>query len=235
MSYNMDGRRNRDAGSRGKRRQTRAERSESTVRALFRAAAEVVGENGYADASVAKITSRAGVAQGTFYNYFESRQDLFDQLLPRLGANMLEYIQARVDRDIRGAEREIQRIRAYFQFLDEYPEFYRILYEAETLAPVAHKKHMETIAGGLVRALSRSRERGEMPVEFEAREIEPVAYMLLAVRGYLSMRYGVGRGGGTVPEWVVSAYEKFVRHGILRDAPSAPGAAEDGERLEANE
>lgn len=224
MGLDVQGKPKRPARGRGKRRQTRAERSESTLRALFQAAAEVVGEVGYAEASIARITSRAKVAQGTFYNYFASRQDLFDQLLPRLGDNMLEYIRERVDPRAMGAEREVQRLRAYFQFLEEHPEFYRILYEAETLAPAAHRKHMETVSAGYVRGLKRSYERGEMPEAFEPGDLEPVAFMLLAARGYLSMRYGAGRDGGTVPDWVVRAYEKVIRYGILRDMPSESGA-----------
>ena len=199
-------------------RRTRAERGEDTLRALLDAAAQVIGEVGYADASVARITARAQVAQGTFYNYFASRQDLFDRLLPQLGASMLDYIDARIDRDARGAEREVQRLRAYFAYLDAHPEFYRILYEAETLAPAAHAKHMETIAGGFVRALRRARARGEMPEVYDDRDLEPVALILLAARGYLSMRYGAGR----VPDWVVDAYGKLIRHGVLREARAEP-------------
>ena len=221
MSVEAEGRRTGAAGPR-RRRQTRAEQGENTLRALFDAAAQVIGEVGYADASIARITARANVAQGTFYNYFESAQDLFDQLLPRLGDSMLDYISARVDPQARGAEREEQRLRAYFRYLEENPEFYRILYEAETLAPAAHARHMETIAAGFVRALRRSRERGEMPEEYEERDLEPVAFILLAARGYLSMRYGAGRDGGPVPDWVVRAYGKLVRHGVLRDAPRRP-------------
>jgi AcrR family transcriptional regulator len=210
-----------------RRRQSRAERSESTLRALYDAAAAVVGEVGYAEASVARITAHAGVAQGTFYNYFESRQDLFDRLLPRLGQSMLDWIRAQVDPALRGADREVARMRAYFRFLDEHPEFYRILYEAETLAPAAHARHMEIIAGGLVRALGRSLERGEMPEGYRRRDLEPIAFILLAARGYLSMRYGAGRGqpgGGPVPDWVVEAYAKLIRHGLLRDMPPAGDA-----------
>jgi AcrR family transcriptional regulator len=214
-----------------RRRQSRAERSESTLRALYAAAAEVVGEVGYAEASVARITARAGVAQGTFYNYFESRQDLFDRLLPRLGETMLDWIQAHVDPNLRGADREVARMRAYFRFLEEHPEFYRILYEAETLAPAAHARHMETIAAGFVGGLRRSLDRGEMPAAYESRDLEPIAYILLAARGYLSMRYGAGRagqhGGGMVPEWVVEAYGKLIRHGLLRQAPPAGEQADD--------
>lgn len=197
-------------------RQTRAERSETIRRALFRAAAEVVGEVGYADALVSRITGRANVAQGTFYNYFRSRQDLFDQLLPSLGNSMLEFIRERVEPTASAAERETQRITAYFQYLQKHPEFYRILYEAETYAPAAHRKHMDLIADGYVRALRRHWERGEMP-GYEEHEFEPVAYVLLAARGYLSMRYGAGRDGVTVPDWVVNAYTKLIGYGLFAD------------------
>jgi hypothetical protein len=69
----------------GKPRSTRAERAERVRDALFEAAAEVVGKYGYVGASISRITAKAKVAQGTFYNYFESRQHLLDQLLPVLG------------------------------------------------------------------------------------------------------------------------------------------------------
>src|SRR3990172_2023132 len=55
-----------------KRGTPRAVRSEVTRNALLDAAAAVVGESGYASAAVSRITARAGVAQGTFYNYFSN-------------------------------------------------------------------------------------------------------------------------------------------------------------------
>lgn len=189
--------------------------------ALFQAAAEVVGDVGYAEASVSRITKRAKVAQGTFYNYFRSRQDLFDQLLPRLGQEMLLYIQKRVEREARGAEREAQRLRAYFDYLEENPHFYRILYEAETLAPDAHRHHIDVVIGGYLRSMGRSRRRGEMP-GYNDDELEAIAYMLVAMRGYLSMRYGVKYGGGRVPDWVVEAYRKLIANGLFaEDSASA--------------
>ena len=58
--------------------------------------AKVVGAEGYAHASVAKVTALAEIAQGTFYNYFASQQDLFDQLLPELGTELLDFIRTRI-------------------------------------------------------------------------------------------------------------------------------------------
>ena len=68
------------------RKLTRAEKSQKIKRDLLAAAAKVVGKVGYSNAQVSRITALANVGQGTFYNHFASRQDLFDQLLPTLGA-----------------------------------------------------------------------------------------------------------------------------------------------------
>jgi AcrR family transcriptional regulator len=44
---------------------------------LLLAAQELIEEGGYATASVAAIAERAGVAAGTLYRHFESKEDLF--------------------------------------------------------------------------------------------------------------------------------------------------------------
>jgi AcrR family transcriptional regulator len=44
---------------------------------LLRAAQELIEEGGYAGASVAQVAERAGVAAGTLYRHFASKEDLF--------------------------------------------------------------------------------------------------------------------------------------------------------------
>jgi AcrR family transcriptional regulator len=44
---------------------------------LLRAAQDLIEEGGYAAASVAAIAERAGVAAGTMYRHFDSKEDLF--------------------------------------------------------------------------------------------------------------------------------------------------------------
>lgn len=48
--------------------------------ALLDAAITLFRRNGVADTTVEEITQHAGVAKGTFYLYFDSRDDLLDQL-----------------------------------------------------------------------------------------------------------------------------------------------------------
>lgn len=48
---------------------------------LVDAAASVILTRGYRNCAVADITARAGVAHGTFYNYFDSRREILDAVI----------------------------------------------------------------------------------------------------------------------------------------------------------
>jgi AcrR family transcriptional regulator len=48
---------------------------------ILKAAREVFAERGYHGASVSAIVARCGVAQGTFYLYFQSKREVFEALL----------------------------------------------------------------------------------------------------------------------------------------------------------
>lgn len=202
------------------RRMTREEKARETYMRLLEAAAQTVGEDGYAEASVSKITRLAGVAQGTFYNYFESRQHIFDKLLPHMGRQMLEYIRRSVPPGTTGAAREEARLRSFFRYLDEHPSFYRILYEAEIFAPTAHAEHFRILIEGYRAALGRAVERGEIE-GYSDEELDTVIYILLSARAYMAMRYVHDGRGGTVPlpEHAVDAYVKLVTRGLFTPPP----------------
>ena len=51
---------------------------------LLDAAAAVVSERGFARATIREIAARAGVADGTLYNYFADKEELLEGLLDRL-------------------------------------------------------------------------------------------------------------------------------------------------------
>lgn len=190
---------------------TRAERNEAVRARLFEAAARIVGEMGYAEASVARITALAGVAQGTFYNHFENRQALLDELLPTLGREMARHIQDRT-RAIRPERaREVARFRAFFDYLRDNPGFLRILNEAEFAAPRAYQAHIDNIAAPYHRILTRARDRGEAG-DFSDAEIEVVVHILMGARSYLSQRFA---GQQPVDEAVFGAYAKLLERGLF--------------------
>ncbi|KWV49979.1 TetR family transcriptional regulator [Bradyrhizobium macuxiense] len=192
----------------------RVERNAWTKQKIFDAATKVVGKYGYAEASVARITEAAGVAQGTFYNHFENRQELLDQLLPKIGLDMVRFIRARTG-TADAARQEIERFSAFFDFIREVPEFLRILNEAEFFAPVGYQKHFDNISSAYVRILQRSRSAGATTA-FTDEEFEAIVQVLMGARGYLSRRYSYSEHGVTaVPDYVVTAYQKLVTHGLF--------------------
>jgi AcrR family transcriptional regulator len=199
----------------------RVERNAWTKRRIFDAATRIVGQYGYAEASVARITEQAGVAQGTFYNHFENRQELLDELLPKIGQDMVRFIRERTG-TAPAARQEIERFGAFFDFIREVPEFLRILNEAEFFAPSGYQKHLDNISTAYVRILKRARQAGAI-ADFSDEEFEAIVHMLMGARGYLSRRYSYCEGAVTaVPDHVISAYRKLITRGLF--APSS----EDG-------
>lgn len=73
-----------------RREQRRVDRRE----ALKAAAIEVFSEKGYHQAKVSEIVERVGVAQGTFYLYYEGKQQLFGELLQDFLTLVLETVAA---------------------------------------------------------------------------------------------------------------------------------------------
>ena len=66
-----------------RRRQTRAEKQAETRRRLLEAAEDVFRRRGFAGATVEEITETAGFSRGAFYSNFDSREQLFIELLHR--------------------------------------------------------------------------------------------------------------------------------------------------------
>lgn len=193
----------------------RIERNAWTKQKIFEAATKVVGKHGYAEASVARITEEAGVAQGTFYNHFDNRQELLDQLLPKIGLDMVQFIRVRTG-NAHAARQEIERFAAFFDFIREVPEFLRILNEAEFFAPIGYQKHLDNISTAYVRILRRARLAGAIE-DYTDEEFEAIVHMLMGARGYLSRRYSYSGGGVTaVPDHVFSAYRKLMTRGLFR-------------------
>ncbi len=205
--------------ARPRRKLRRNEKHEATKRRLFAAGIKVVGQYGYAEASVARITAEAGVAQGTFYLHFENRQALLDELLPVVGEAIIEAVRERSHEGASDEEREIERCKAFFDVLMEVPEFFRIQNEAEFFAPEGYRRHTESVVSGYVRALKRGFDPKD-PDGYSDEELEVVAHVLLGARACLGKRYASEDPEKPVPDHVMSAYSKLMRRGLF-PKPSA--------------
>lgn len=202
-----------DSGSKPKKLK-RAEKAKLTRQAICDAAAETIGEYGYAEASIARIMGRAGLGHGTFYAYFDSRAELFDQLLPMKGREALDYIQERVKGASNLIELDTRGLRAFLDYARVRPWFFRLLHEAETAAPEAYRIHMDQIMDRFRQALKRSWDKGELP-GYKESELDTIAFMLVAARDYVySLHARRSPDIETALDEAVETYRRFVRFGL---------------------
>jgi len=206
-----------------KPRKTRAEKATENRQKLLRAAADIVGAYGYTDASVARIVERAGLAQGTFYLYFESRQDLFDQLLPEVGREALTYIREQVGDAADFVTIERRGLQAFFAYAVKNPSYFRIFTEAESASPRAYQKYTSDRTGRFLDSITAAWRRGEVK-GYSERELGVLTQVMLASRTYLYQHYAKGPDGPVpVADWVIAAYMKFLARGIgMRDEELEP-------------
>jgi AcrR family transcriptional regulator len=200
------------------RRLSREEQSEQNRKLLIDAAADVVGKYGYAEASVSRITDAARLAHGTFYNYFESRQDILDLLPPRYAEKMLQYIGERMDPRLNGLEREVKRFELFFEFFHETTESARLVNEAPVMAPVGFAQFSKIVRENYTRALQRSIKLGEIP-SLSPEKLSDLVDILIAIRNGLSQpRQAPKLKRQQVSESLIGSYREFIRKALFSAA-----------------
>ena len=163
-------------------------RGQRTRNRLLDAAEESFGENGFHSSSIGDITRRASVALGTFYVYFDSKDEIFRALVAHMGEMTRSWIAERVKGATDRLDAEHKGLVAYIEFARAHPNLYRIIEEAQFVAPDAYKAHYDSFADRYRRNLEEAAERGEI----SAGNQETRAWALIGMSVFLGLRFGIG-------------------------------------------
>lgn len=185
-------------------------RGQRTRARILEAAEEVFGDLGYHEASIVKITEAAGVAQGTFYLYFASKQDVFEELVADLNRRVRRAMSEGAAAGGTRAERELGGFAAFFRFTAEHPALYRIIRQAEFVSPASLQLHYDRIAAGYVDALRAAMDAGEITEG----DPEVIAWMLMGIGEIVGMRWILWGGHETVPTEVLDEMSRFIVRGL---------------------
>lgn len=187
----------------------KTERGKRTLRKLLDAAAAEFGGLGYHEASIAGVTQRAGVALGTFYVYFESKEAVFRGLVEDMGRLTRAFIAERVAgaHDRLDAERE--GIAAFIEFARAHKDLYRIVMEAQFVAPDAYRGYYDAFADAYRRNLEQAAAKGDIV----AGPAEERAWALIGMSVFLGLRYGVW-DDDKAPETIAAAVGDLIAHGL---------------------
>jgi AcrR family transcriptional regulator len=147
---------------------------QAKLQAILDAALDVFADKGFADTRLDDVALRAGVAKGTLYLYFESKQALFEALIRSGIAAPIEAIEEKV----LGLDLSVETtLRMLFAFLRQEvlatrrKEIVRlILSEAGRFPEIAALYHREVMSRGM-RLLRRIVERAIARGEFRSDEL----------------------------------------------------------------
>ena len=189
----------------------RTERGRRTRRAILDAAAAEFGESGFHDASISGITRRAGVALGSFYTYFESKDAVFRALVRDLSEQVRDHVapSIRAASDQIGAERA--GLREFIAFVREHKEIYRIIDEAEFVDPESFRAHYASTADRIAARLVAASTRGELRGDVG----EVHAWAIMGMNVFLGLRYGVWSDDRSV-DAIADTVATMLARGLLR-------------------
>ncbi len=198
------------------RREPRTGKGSQTRRRLLEAAEQVFAERGYHDASIVKITEAAGVAQGTFYIYFEGKQQIFDELVIDLNHRVRQAMAEASSQGTTRSDAERRGFEAFFRFTGEHPALYRIIRQAEFVSPHTLRLHYQRIVEGYVEGLTRAKKSGEIA------DLDPdvVAWALMGVGELIGMRYVLWDEQRAIPAHAFEETMRFVQRGLGATDPT---------------
>lgn len=187
----------------------RTDRGRRTLRLILDAAAAEFGERGFQGASISRITARAGVALGSFYTYFDSKEAVFQALVTDMTARVADAVRPHVEAASDGLAGEGAGLAAFLDFVREHKEIYRIIDEAEFVDPDAYRRHYTSTVERVAARLRAAGGRGE--VRADVAEIE--AWAIVGMNVFLGLRYGVWDDEANTAE-VAATANRLLREGL---------------------
>ncbi len=189
----------------------RTARGEKTLRKILDAALAEFGTRGFSDSSIVGITTRARVALGTFYTYFDSKDAVFAALVRDMSARVRDAVAPAIEGATDALDTEARALAAYLRFVADQKEVYRIIDEAEFVDPEGFRTHYMTTADRIAARLTAGAERGELS-DADALECEVRAWAVMGINVFLGLRFGVW--GKEDPHTVAAHANALLRDGL---------------------
>lgn len=195
-------------------KEPRTDRGRKTLRKLLDAAAIEFGEKGFHEASITGITRRAGTALGTFYTYFDSKDEIFRALVQDLSNRVRVTAGQALVGEMSPFETERRALAAFLGFAREHKEIYRIIDESEFVDPNSYRRHYESTASRILERLHK----GAMLGAFRDGLREEHAWAIMGMNVFLGLRYSIWSEGEAVDE-VADLANSILRDGIAATSP----------------
>lgn len=176
---------------------------------ILAAAEDAFGSMGYHQAGVSDITRMAGVAQGTFYTYFASKEDTLRELVRDMGLKVRAHLASEVKNANNRIEAEGLGLKAFLQYVAANPSLYRVLQEAQFVDESIYREYYEAFGRGYLRMLANATNKGEIrPGNDEVR-----IWALMGLSNFLGLRFALWEQDVPLDE-IVDTITDLLSHGL---------------------
>lgn len=176
---------------------------------ILAAAEDAFGSMGYHQAGVSDITRMAGVAQGTFYTYFASKEDTLRELVRDMGLKLRAHLASEVKNANNRIEAEGLGLKAFLQYVAANPSLYRVLQEAQFVDESIYREYYESFGRGYLRMLANATNKGEIrPGNDEVR-----IWALMGLSNFLGLRFALWEQDVPLDE-IVETITDLLNHGL---------------------
>ncbi len=187
--------------------------------AIMDVAREHFARYGYKRTVIDEIVREVGIAKGTFYLYFKSKDQLFFELVHQLHCEMMDLFQGLLDREVSVEERLRLIIEMSFQAFEDYPLMARLIADDPEFRVVTKLMEQPSVQGEMTRVIRNAQAllkagiaNGELREDLNLDVVPLVVGMLKFLHYYtgLAALHGVSR------KQFIDGLVDLVLNGLLR-------------------
>ena len=190
----------------------RTARGERTLRKILDAARDEFGQRGFSDSSIVGITQRAGVALGTFYTYFDSKEAVFQEVVRDMSAQVRDRVAPEFKSATDAIDGERRALEAFLKFAREHRDVYRIIDEAEFVEPEGFREHYQTTATRIAARLAAARGKGGIDASLSDADSTFSPGRMMGANVFLGLRFSVWSSGDAAR--VADVTSRMLRRGL---------------------
>lgn len=185
----------------------------ATFNLIVETTIELFYEKGYFNTTIQDITSKAGIAAGTFYLYFPNKLLLYKHILNDFQRDIRKRIKERVANIEDRFEKEKEGIKTFINYAIENPHSYNIIWESLYIDKKLFMDYYSGFAKRYELGLKKSVEDGEM----KDVDTELVSWILMSISTFFGLKIinELGTDHGSVDE-TVDKVMAILRTGIFK-------------------
>ncbi len=193
----------------GSAKYPKTKRGEATRNKILEAAEREIGGKGFSDASISSITTAAGVGQGTFYIYFDSKEEILRALVTNYSKTIRHILTEAASSGATRLEKERLGLKAFIDYVRKDNNFYLIVHEAMFIDPEAYEQYYLQFSHAYTHRLNEACAEGEI----KKLDTEVCSWALMGMGEFMGYRYGI-LDQETPSEQVVDAVFEMIEYGM---------------------